>query len=92
MIASGDSKTGEEVVHDCPNSGGARERDILRGIKTVCWNDNDEGGRKPADVFVPVLKSDGLLTDVHSKQRRKYSSQAFSERIWYLPTLIGYPS
>lgn len=65
MITTSDAEPGEEVIYNCPDGGGACQRYISCGIKTVYGNEDDEGGREPVDVFVPVLHSEGLFTYVH---------------------------
>ena len=65
VIATSNAKPREEVICNCPDGGGACQRHILCGVKTVQRNEDDKSGREPVDVLVPVLHSEGLFTDVH---------------------------
>lgn len=66
VITSSNPEAGEEVIDNRPESRSARQRHIVCSVKAICRNEDNEGGREPVDMLVPVLDSYRLFTDVYS--------------------------
>lgn len=64
VVASRDPKSSYSIPRQGPDAGGESHRHILGSVESICWNDNNERGTKPIDVFVPILECDWLVTDV----------------------------